>query len=229
LGETREEPELITEEDQRSKVRRKERRMRNSVGDLVSEYVEAMASRGGSAGGPKPVTFSLRLSEADHARLVGLAEGLGTQKTPLAERLLKAALDEAIERYAQWAAPDDPTNLVEEMGRAAPAGTASPTGRSEAKPHGPGSTSLGRSPWASVSGTVARWKANHHGDTDGFYLEDGSEVGFPPHRATEVQAVVGEGANIEAFGAWRGERFHAYTITDLASGTQVEAHKAPRS
>jgi len=199
--------------------------MRNRVGDLVGEYVEALASRGGPAGGPKPVTFSLRLSEADHARLVRLAEGLGTQKTPLAERLLKAALDEAIERYAQWAAPDDPEGLVEEMGRADPA---APRGGRGAKPHGPG-PSPGRSPWASVSGTVARWKANHHGDTDGLYLEDGSEVGFPPHRAAEVQAVVSVGANVEAFGAWRGERFHAYTITDAVSGTQVEAHKAPRA
>ena len=38
-----------------------------------------------------------------------------------------------------------------------------------------------------------------------------------------------EGAEVEAFGAWRGERFHAYTVTDRASGTQVEAHKAPRN
>ena len=203
--------------------------MSNRVGDLVGEYVEALASRGGPAGSPKPVTFSLRLSEADHARLVRLAEGLGTQKTPLAERLLKAALDEAIERYARWAAPDDPASLIEEMGRAAPAGTATPRGeRGAAKPHVLGSASPGRSPWGVVSGTVARWKANDHGDTDGFYLEDGSEVGFPPHRVREVQAVVREGADVEAFGAWRGERFHAYTITDTASGTQVEAHKAPR-
>lgn len=186
--------------------------MRNSVKDLVGEYVEALASRGGPAGGPKPVTFSLRLSEVDHARLVRLAEGLGTPKTPLAERLLKAALDEAIERYAQWAAPDDPEGLIREMGRA---GAPAPRGS------GP------RSPWAPVSGTVMGWKENHHGDTDGFYLEDGSEVGFPPHRVAEIRAVVREGANIEAFGAWRGERFHAYTITDTASGTQVEAHKAP--
>lgn len=201
--------------------------MRNRVGDLVGEYVERLASRGGPAGGPKPVAFSLRLGEADHARLVRLAEGLGTQKTPLAERLLKAALDEAIERYAHWAAPDDPASLVEEMGRTAPASTADPREGHASKPHGPGSR--GRSPWASVSGIVAAWKANQHGDTDGFYLEDGSEVGFPPHRVAEVQAVVGEGASVEAFGAWRGERFHAYTITDAASGTKVEAHKAPRA
>lgn len=198
--------------------------MGNRIEDLVGEYVEALASRGGPAGGPKPVTFSLRLSKADHARLVGLAEGLGTQKTPLAERLLKAALDEAIERYSRWAAPDDPAGLAGEMG----SGVHSAAPRGGPKHHGPG-PSPGRYPWASISGTVAGWKANDHGDADGFYLEDGNEVGFPPHRAAEVQAVIREGAGIEAFGAWRGERFHAYTITDTASGTQVEAHKAPRT
>lgn len=201
--------------------------MGDRVGDLVGEYVEALASRSRPAGGPKPVTFSLRLGEADHAKLVRLAEGLGAQKTPLAERLLKAALDEAIERYAQWVAPDDPEGLVEEMGRPASASPGNGRGsKPGAKPDGPPG---GRSPWAAVSGTVKGWKENRHGDVDGFYLEDGSEVGFPPHRAAEVQAFVREGAEVEAFGAWRGERFHAYTVTDRASGTQVEAHKAPRT
>lgn len=201
--------------------------MGDRVGDLVGEYVEALASRSRPGGGPKPVTFSLRLGEADHAKLVRLAEGLGAQKTPLAERLLKAALDEAIERYARWAAPDDPEGLVEEMGRPAPPGNGPEPG---AKPDGPKkAASRGRSPWASVSGTVAGWKENRHGDADGFYLGDGSEVGFPPHRAGAVRAVVGEGTEVEAFGAWRGERFHAYTVTDRASGTQVEAHKAPQA
>lgn len=211
--------------------------MGNRVGDLVGEYVEALASRSRPARGPKPVTFSLRLGEADHAKLVRLAEGLGAQKTPLAERLLKAALDEAIERYAQWAAPEDPEGLVEEMGRTtaipASSGNGGGGGREPgAKPDGPEThkdASRGRSPWASVSGTVKGWKENRHGDVDGFHLEDGSEVGFPPHRAAEVRAVVREGAEVEAFGAWRGERFHAYTVTDRASGTQVEAHKAPRT
>jgi hypothetical protein len=198
--------------------------MGNKVEDLVGEYVEALARRRRTSGETKPVAFSMRLSEADHTRLVRLAEGLGTQKTPLAERLLKAAVDEAIERYARWAAPDDPERLVEEMGSTASSGT---RGGREPKPHGPRS-SAGGSPWASVTGTVAAWKANDHGDTDGFYLEDGSEVGFPPHRVSQVQAVIREGTSVDAFGAWRGKRFHAYTITDAASGTQVEAHKAPR-
>lgn len=191
--------------------------MGDRVRDLVSGYIEEVESRSGRKA-PKPVTFSMRLSEREHAKLVWLAKNLDIPKTPLAEDLLKAAVDEAIEQYAGWASSDDPEGLVEEMERTVPA----PRGRGhEPKSHGP------RPAPAAVSGTVMRWKANHHGDADGFYLEDGSEVGFPPHRASQVKAVIREGTDVEAVGDWRGERFHAYTITDAASGTQVEAHKTP--
>jgi len=78
-----------------------------------------------------------------------------------------------------------------------------------------------------VSGTVRGWKENPHGDRDGLYLEDGSEVGFPPHRAREVQNLIREGRQISALGTWHGRRFHAYTIVDSDSGTPVEAHKLP--
>lgn len=185
--------------------------MGESVKRVVAGYIEELEGKPGRGG--KPVTFSIRLSEREHARLVWLAENLGAQKTPFAEKLLKAALDEAIEQYAGWRSSDDPASVVEEIERAVRA----PRGR------GPKRAGVG----ASVAGTVAGWKANRHGDTDGFYLEDGSEVGFPPHRAKEVQAVVREGANVEASGEWRGKRFHAYTITDADSGTRVEAHKVP--
>jgi hypothetical protein len=60
----------------------------------------------------KPVTFSLRLSAREHAKLVWLAENLDVPKTPFAEELLRAALDEAIERYAAWASPEDPEGFV---------------------------------------------------------------------------------------------------------------------
>jgi nucleotide-binding universal stress UspA family protein len=78
-----------------------------------------------------------------------------------------------------------------------------------------------------VSGSVRGWKENPHGDLDGLYLEDGSEVGFPPHRAGEVQSLIREGRPISASGTWHGRRFHAYTIVDSVSGTSVEAHELP--
>jgi nucleotide-binding universal stress UspA family protein len=78
-----------------------------------------------------------------------------------------------------------------------------------------------------VSGTVRGWKENHHGDRDGLYLEDGSEIGFPPHRAGEVQSLIRVGRPISALGTWHGRRFHAYTIVESLSGARVEAHKLP--
>jgi nucleotide-binding universal stress UspA family protein len=85
----------------------------------------------------------------------------------------------------------------------------------------------GSRPQLSVSGTVRGWKENRHGDQDGLYLEDGTEVGFPPHRAREIQSLIREGRPISALGTWHGRRFHAYTITDSDSGTRTEAHKFP--
>jgi nucleotide-binding universal stress UspA family protein len=38
----------------------------------------------------------------------------------------------------------------------------------------------GSQPRVTVSGTVGNWKENPHGDRDGFYLDDGTEVGFRP-------------------------------------------------
>lgn len=89
--------------------------MGEDVERLVAGYIEALEGRRGRPS--KPVTFSVRLSERDHARLVWLAEALGTQKTPLAEDLLRAAMREAMERYARWASPEDPEGFLEEAER----------------------------------------------------------------------------------------------------------------
>lgn len=78
-----------------------------------------------------------------------------------------------------------------------------------------------------LSGAVSEWRRNHHGDLDGFYLEDGVEVRFPPHRASEVRRVVHDGGVVEVWGARRGRHFHAFEITDSGSGVKVEAHKPP--
>ena len=86
--------------------------MGDGVKRLMDGYLEELEGR--PARGGKPVTFSIRLSEREHARLIWLARSLGTQKTPLAEKLLKAALDEAIGQYAEWAAPEDPEGFLEE-------------------------------------------------------------------------------------------------------------------
>lgn len=78
-----------------------------------------------------------------------------------------------------------------------------------------------------VSGVVTAWRRNTPGDLDGLYLEDGTEVRFPPHRAAEVRRVAREVVRVEVEGGWRGRHVHAYRVSDPVSGTSVEAHKPP--
>ena len=86
--------------------------MGDNIENLVSTYIQQMTEKTRSKA-PKSVTFSIRLNEWEHSKLLWLADKLGTQKTPLAEQLLKAALDEAIDQYASWASPDDPEKFLE--------------------------------------------------------------------------------------------------------------------
>jgi len=85
----------------------------------------------------------------------------------------------------------------------------------------------GSRPRVTVSGTVRGWKENRHGERDGLYLEEGTEVRFPPHQAQEIQSHIREGTLVEVLGTWQGQGFHAYRITASDSGSSIEAHKLP--
>ena len=87
--------------------------MGDRVNRMVSRYIGELEGKAEKRAS-KPVTFSMRLSAREHAKLVWLANNLDVPKTPFAEELLKAALDEAIERYAGWASPDDPEGFIAE-------------------------------------------------------------------------------------------------------------------
>src|SRR3712207_8251236 len=78
---------------------------------MVSRYIGELEGKVEKRAS-KPVTFSMRMSAREHAKLVWLANNLDVPKTPFAEELLKAALDEAIERYAGWASPEDPEGFI---------------------------------------------------------------------------------------------------------------------
>lgn len=111
--------------------------MGDKVKGLVSGYIEELEGKAGKKDS-KPVTFSMRLSEWDHDRLVWLAEGLGVNKTPLAEKLLRAALDEAIGQYAEWAAPEDPEGFLEaSLAGIERSGKGPGSRREPGPPHGP--------------------------------------------------------------------------------------------
>lgn len=108
---------------------------------LVGGHIERVSNKGRRPGGPKMVPFSLRLGEREHARLVWLAERLETAKTPLAEGLLNAAVEEAIEQFAVWVAPDDPEGFLEEA-----LADVERSGRRGGPERGPGRDSSGRPP-----------------------------------------------------------------------------------
>jgi hypothetical protein len=83
------------------------------VSRMVSRYIGELEGKSEKRAS-KPVTFSMRLSAREHAKLVWLANNLDVPKTPFAEELLRAALEEAIERYAGWASPEDPEGFIAE-------------------------------------------------------------------------------------------------------------------
>lgn len=85
----------------------------------------------------------------------------------------------------------------------------------------------GSRPRKTVSGVVRVWNRNHKGEFDGLLLYDGAEIRFPPHKDEAVRAVIREGARVEASGAWQGRHLHAYFITDIQTGSPVEAHEPP--
>jgi len=51
-----------------------------------------------------------------------------------------------------------------------------------------------------VTGTVARFLLNPHGESDGMILTDGSEVHFPPHMSREVCKAIRPGQTIKVRG-----------------------------
>jgi len=79
-----------------------------------------------------------------------------------------------------------------------------------------------------VSGVVRSWNQKSDGKFDGFVLEDGTEVRFPPPRSEAIRAAIREGSEVEASGVWQGRRvLHAYSITDVQSENRVQAHESP--
>ncbi len=81
---------------------------------------------------------------------------------------------------------------------------------------------------AVVSGRISGWRRNPHGEIDGLYLEDGTEVRFPPHRGAQIETALHEGENVEVRGERRPRHVHARLITSLDSGRSLEAHPPPQ-
>jgi hypothetical protein len=60
----------------------------------------------------RTVTFSIRLTEGQNAKLRFLAERFGESKSPLAQRLLDAAMEEALRTLGAYDAVDEEAGLT---------------------------------------------------------------------------------------------------------------------
>jgi hypothetical protein len=79
----------------------------------------------------------------------------------------------------------------------------------------------------SAKGTIKEFATNRHGDVDGFFLSDGTEVKLPPHQGAELQSLVKAGAAVSVEGRRhetpKGDiHLHADRIVDTASGRAIE-------
>jgi hypothetical protein len=74
------------------------------VADLNRDYLE----RGGRRGAlERTVTFSIRLTESQNAKLKFLADRFGVAKSPLAQQLLDAAMEESLTNVARHDTVDE--------------------------------------------------------------------------------------------------------------------------
>ena len=78
-----------------------------------------------------------------------------------------------------------------------------------------------------AKGTIREFHSNRHGDVDGLFLSDGTEVKVPPHQGAELQELAKVGAEIRVQGR-RHEtphgdvHLHADRITATESGRTFE-------
>lgn len=68
------------------------------VADLARDYLERDGKREALE---RTVTFSIRLTESQNAKLKFLADRLGEAKSPLAQQLLDAAMEETLTNLAR--------------------------------------------------------------------------------------------------------------------------------
>jgi nucleotide-binding universal stress UspA family protein len=77
---------------------------------------------------------------------------------------------------------------------------------------------------AKVAGTVSGWTTNRAGDAHGFFLQDGTEVRFPPHLASEIAGIFPEGTEVEVRSVRKKDHLHAHRITNTLTGGTLEVH-----
>ncbi len=83
------------------------------MGLEVSRVARGYLNRRVRRDGPeRTVTFSVRLTEGQNAKLMFLAERFGESKSPLAQRLLDAAMEEALRILGSFDAVDEKAGMT---------------------------------------------------------------------------------------------------------------------
>ncbi len=79
-----------------------------------------------------------------------------------------------------------------------------------------------------IKGKVKQFLQNPHGDADGFILEDGTEVHFPPHMSAEMQDAVAIGDEVSVRGAKpRNADLIAAVAVDTSNGRRIDDQGPP--
>lgn len=80
-----------------------------------------------------------------------------------------------------------------------------------------------------VHGLISQWTVNLHGDVDGFRLDTGFIVRFPPHHGNDVAEIVEDGAPVTVVGSWHvtphGEE-HISASSIESSGVRISVDVA---
>lgn len=105
-----------------------------------------------------------------------------------------------------------------------------PVGYAPAQPAAPPADAVSAVPDPSrstVSGTIAQYLMNHHGDIDGLLLEDGLQVHVPPHMAKELAATVKphDAVTIQGYRSPDGPVIASPVITNTKTGRSLTEHE----
>ncbi len=72
-------------------------------------------------------------------------------------------------------------------------------------------------------GTIEQMLMNPEGDADGFVLQDGTQVHFPPHMSAELRGAVAVKDAVEMKGvAENAKRFRAESVTNTKTGKTIK-------
>lgn len=77
---------------------------------------------------------------------------------------------------------------------------------------------------SAIQGKIQRYLLNPHGEVDGLFLSDGTQVHFPPHLSADLTALVkpGDAVTVLGFRPFGAPVVKAFAITNPKTGRSIE-------